>query len=413
MAIKRLCWGVVLALGVLPLGACCSQATDGAELANPAAAYCEGQGYTVELRTDENGAYGVCIFPDGTECDEWAFYRGECGPGETARATGTSDTPVPETWINLVELAGLVDTVDIEILESAAVEFSGYVHRLTVSDPDVVARIVAALDVPIQLRPVVEDALCPGWYLLRFRLADGVVQEFGYGCDAGDTSALRGLQGFWQGQDAEPPAQFSLLIQEQLATSPMQTIVVGWYGFVTSIPGDGEYDDYFSLVPEGAGEFGVAGADAAVEAQIVALRDREEPGKCAHFWGTLTCGVDDYNGCQLVVTCLRVDGPAGGGPSGHPYAPDPVEGWEGFIISNPPMTQYDDHFVLSGQYLVLYGINSADPAVAAQLEQVRDTLMPVRVWGELACGVPDTNGCRIEVTRIEPVEESVAPEMGE
>jgi putative hemolysin len=407
MRIKWLCWGAILALSVLPLGACCSQVTNNAELANPAAVYCEGQGYTVALRTDENGAYGVCIFPDGTECDEWAFYRGECGPGETARATGTSDTPVPETWINLVELAGLADTVDIEILESAAVEFSGYVHRLTISDPDVVARIVAALDVEIQLRPVVEDALCPGWYLLRFRLADGVVQEFGYGCDAGDTSVLRGVQGFWQGQDAEPPVQFSMLIQEQLAASPMRTVVVGWYGFVTSIPEGGEYDDYFTLVPEGTGEFGVAGADAAVEAQIVALRDREEPGKYAHFWGTLTCGVDDYNGCQLVVTRLRVDG------AGEFFDPDPVEGWEGFVVSNPPMTEYDDHFVLSGQYLVLYGISGADPTVAARLDQVRDTLTPVRVWGELTCGVPDTNGCRIEVTRIDPIGESVAPGMGE
>jgi putative hemolysin len=407
MRIKWLCWGAILALSVLPLGACCSQVTNNAELANPAAVYCEGQGYTVALRTDENGAYGVCIFPDGTECDEWAFYRGECGPGETARATGTSDTPVPETWINLVELAGLADTVDIEILESAAVEFSGYVHRLTISDPDVVARIVAALDVEIQLRPVVEDALCPGWYLLRFRLADGVVQEFGYGCDAGDTSVLRGVQGFWQGQDAEPPVQFSMLIQEQLAASPMRTVVVGWYGFITSIPEGGEYDDYFTLVPEGTGEFGVAGADAAVEAQIVALRDREEPGKYAHFWGTLTCGVDDYNGCQLVVTRLRVDG------AGEFFDPDPVEGWEGFVVSNPPMTEYDDHFVLSGQYLVLYGISGADPTVAARLDQVRDTLTPVRVWGELTCGVPDTNGCRIEVTRIDPIGESVAPGMGE
>jgi putative hemolysin len=408
MRIKRLCLGVVLALGLLCFCGCCPQTPDDGELANPAAANCEGQGYTVKLRTDENGAYGVCIFPDGTDCEEWAFYRGECGPGEEVGVTDApADTLVPETWINLVELAGLAETVDIEILESAAVEFSGYVHRLTISAPDVVARIVAALNVEIRLRPVVEDARCPGWYLLRFRLTDGAVQEFGYGCDAGDTSVLRGLQGFWQGQDAEPPAQFSMLIQEQLAASPVQTIVVGWYGSVTSIPEGGEYDDYFSLVPEGTGEFGVAGADAAVEAQIVALRDREEPGKYAHFWGTLICGVDDYNGCQLVVIRLRVDRP------GEFFDPDPVEGWEGFVISNPPMTQYDDHFVLSGQYLVLYGIDSADPTVAAQLEQVRDTLMPVRVWGEITCGVPDTNGCRIEVTRIEPVEESVPVETGE
>ncbi len=51
-------------------------------LANPASVYCEEQGYKLEIRTDEQGSYGVCLFPDGSECDEWAFFRGECGPAE-------------------------------------------------------------------------------------------------------------------------------------------------------------------------------------------------------------------------------------------------------------------------------------------------------------------------------------------
>jgi len=50
-------------------------------LPNPASAYCEEQGYTVELRTGSNGTIGYCIFPDGTECEEWAFFRGGCAPG--------------------------------------------------------------------------------------------------------------------------------------------------------------------------------------------------------------------------------------------------------------------------------------------------------------------------------------------
>jgi len=50
-------------------------------LPNPASAYCEEQGYTLELRTDAGGVTGYCLFPDGTECEEWAFYRGECAPG--------------------------------------------------------------------------------------------------------------------------------------------------------------------------------------------------------------------------------------------------------------------------------------------------------------------------------------------
>ncbi|MBN2014599.1 MAG: DUF333 domain-containing protein [Candidatus Altiarchaeota archaeon] len=47
-------------------------------LSNPASVYCEEQGFGLEIRTDENGSYGVCVFPDGSECEEWAFYRGEC-----------------------------------------------------------------------------------------------------------------------------------------------------------------------------------------------------------------------------------------------------------------------------------------------------------------------------------------------
>jgi putative hemolysin len=53
-----------------------------AGLPNPASAHCEEQGYSLEIRTDEQGGqYGVCIFPDGSHCDEWAYYRGECEPG--------------------------------------------------------------------------------------------------------------------------------------------------------------------------------------------------------------------------------------------------------------------------------------------------------------------------------------------
>ncbi|GAB4480077.1 MAG: hypothetical protein Kow00124_26420 [Anaerolineae bacterium] len=58
---------------------------------NPASVYCEEQGGTLEIRTDASGGqYGVCIFEDGSECDEWAFYRGECQPGdyETAPEPG-------------------------------------------------------------------------------------------------------------------------------------------------------------------------------------------------------------------------------------------------------------------------------------------------------------------------------------
>ena len=54
---------------------------DTAQIANPASVYCEEQGYRLEIRTDpDGGQYGVCVFSDGSECGEWKYYRGECGP---------------------------------------------------------------------------------------------------------------------------------------------------------------------------------------------------------------------------------------------------------------------------------------------------------------------------------------------
>lgn len=55
--------------------------TSQAKMPNPASVYCEQQGNMLEIVTAADGSQkGVCIFPDGNTCDEWAFFRGECGP---------------------------------------------------------------------------------------------------------------------------------------------------------------------------------------------------------------------------------------------------------------------------------------------------------------------------------------------
>jgi putative hemolysin len=51
----------------------------GPGLANPASVYCQGLGFEEEARENELGQYGVCIFPDGNECDTWDFLAGRCG----------------------------------------------------------------------------------------------------------------------------------------------------------------------------------------------------------------------------------------------------------------------------------------------------------------------------------------------
>lgn len=57
---------------------------ENAGLANPASVHCYEQGGKLEMRTDsEGGQVGYCIFEDGSECEEWAFFNGECKPGSS------------------------------------------------------------------------------------------------------------------------------------------------------------------------------------------------------------------------------------------------------------------------------------------------------------------------------------------
>lgn len=61
----------------------------GAGIANPASTFCISRGYTHVIRTSPDGSQtGYCIFPNGGECEEWAFYRGTCSQSnETSQTT--------------------------------------------------------------------------------------------------------------------------------------------------------------------------------------------------------------------------------------------------------------------------------------------------------------------------------------
>lgn len=49
-----------------------------AEIANPASVNCIDKGGKLRIVDGENGQYGMCTLPNGTECEEWAYFRGEC-----------------------------------------------------------------------------------------------------------------------------------------------------------------------------------------------------------------------------------------------------------------------------------------------------------------------------------------------
>lgn len=64
-----------------------------ANMPNPASVFCEENGGRVDIRTAEDGSQqGFCVFADGSECDEWAFFRGECKPGDMSQNSSTESS---------------------------------------------------------------------------------------------------------------------------------------------------------------------------------------------------------------------------------------------------------------------------------------------------------------------------------
>ena len=69
----------MLAIGVLTLSGCGkteAPVEENVEIANPASVYCEENGWTLNLEE------WLCMFADGSYCEEWSYFRDECQPGE-------------------------------------------------------------------------------------------------------------------------------------------------------------------------------------------------------------------------------------------------------------------------------------------------------------------------------------------
>ncbi len=79
-------------------GECVPGKATSAAIANPASENCVKQGGTLEIRDETGGQVGYCIFADGSECEEWAFFRGECAPGK-ATAVPPAETPAASATI--------------------------------------------------------------------------------------------------------------------------------------------------------------------------------------------------------------------------------------------------------------------------------------------------------------------------
>ena len=55
-----------------------SKNIENTQLANPASVNCIEKGGTISIVDEPEGQVGMCTLSDGTVCEEWAYFRGEC-----------------------------------------------------------------------------------------------------------------------------------------------------------------------------------------------------------------------------------------------------------------------------------------------------------------------------------------------
>ncbi len=80
-----------------PVVAAPTTAAPVAGMPNPASVFCQQNGGKTDIRKDaKGGEVGYCVFPDKSECEEFAYMRGECKPGgASSTSAGSAATADP------------------------------------------------------------------------------------------------------------------------------------------------------------------------------------------------------------------------------------------------------------------------------------------------------------------------------
>lgn len=187
---------------------------------------------------------------------------------------------------------------------------------------------------------------------------------------------------------------------------PAPVPVEGWPATLHSLPG-GSANAVVAKVTGGQpGEYGVIGADAAVQAELERLRDQSTS---VWLYGRLQFGLPEESWAELTVERFELLPEATATLTPRPTsaatrapASEVVEGWEGQVRAAPAGSGFDDLFVRqrpAGQF----GIAGLMPQIEAEIAAARQAGVTIRIWGVLDYGVADLGGSRITVSRIERI----------
>jgi len=84
-----------------------------AGMANPASVNCGNVGGTTEIKSNPDGSqYGMCTFPNGTTCEEWALFNDHvCKPYVPAATTPTAIGMANPASVNCGNIGGTTEIV--------------------------------------------------------------------------------------------------------------------------------------------------------------------------------------------------------------------------------------------------------------------------------------------------------------